>query len=302
MNFAVPYYRVSTDDKEQDPERQREIVEPWAAREGVTLLEPVVDEGTSASKTDPYSRPKFIVACEQAKAMSATAIVVECSDRFSRQGLKLDAWAEIELERRYGLRLFRADKPLDQHGTMAGDLTDGVHAEGARAWVRAHASKVKSGMANAKAKGASFGRPAKPLSPTEVALVLRLRLEGHGWGRCARAVSEARGAHRVVDPERRRKLEVSGSHVRRIVLALPKVPSVQKVSKAGVSAPFLQDTLLEARSRTSKRRRACGSFAGYAHEREPILDIAERHACSDSCRGIGRGASAREPTKLSPRR
>jgi DNA invertase Pin-like site-specific DNA recombinase len=231
----VPYYRVSTDDKDQNPERQAEIVEPWAEREGVTLLDAVIDEGTSASKTNPLDRKKFIAACERAKASNANAIVVECSDRFSRQGAKLDAWTEVEVERRFGLKVFRADKPLELHGTMAGDLTDSVHAETGRAWVKGHASKVRSGMARRKKEGARFGRPAKPLSPTEIDLVLKLRSRKPpvGWGRCARAVCDARAAHRIVDPDVRRKAEVSGSHVRRAVLALPKVETVQKVSKAG---------------------------------------------------------------------
>jgi DNA invertase Pin-like site-specific DNA recombinase len=214
---AVPYYRCSTDDKEQNPLRQAEVVEPWAAREGVTLLAAEVDEGTSATKKSPFERQKFLAACERARAAGADAVVVECTDRFSRQGLKLDSWSEIELERRYGLKLLRADKTVAEHGTMAGDLTDGVHAEAGRAWVRAHAAKVRSGMQRKKKEGAKFGRPAKPLTASEVALVMRLRAEGQGWRRCAHAVSEGRGAFRVADPRRSKALRVSHSHVRRSV-------------------------------------------------------------------------------------
>lgn len=225
---AVPYLRCSTDDGGHDPERQLETIRPWAEREGVTLLDPVVDEGTSASKLDPFERPRFIEACERAKAVGAHAIVVECSDRFSRQGAKLDAWAEVELERRYGLRLLRADKSLDQHGSMVGAVTDTIHAEGARAWVTAHSSKVRSGMAKKKAEGARYGRPAKPLTAAKLALVAELRAKGHGWRRCALAVSERRGAFRIADPERRRKLTVSYSHIRRQLESVSKVEPFQK--------------------------------------------------------------------------
>jgi len=229
---AVPYCRTSTDDKGQDPARQLEVIGPWAEREGVPLLDPVIDEGTSASKTDPFERKAFVRACEQAKSAGASAIVVECSDRFSRQGSKLDAWAEVELERRYGLRLLRADKGLEQHGSMVGAVTDALHAEGAAAWVRAHASKVRSGMARKRAEGARFGRPAKPLSATELALVAQLRAEGKGWRRCALAVSEARGAFRLADPERRRKVTVSYSHVRRQFEAAGGVSKVEVFQKS----------------------------------------------------------------------
>jgi DNA invertase Pin-like site-specific DNA recombinase len=223
MIQAVPYLRVSTDDKGQDPERQLEIIGPWAEREGVTLLDVVVDEGTSATKTDPFERPRFIEACEQARAAGAMAIVVECSDRFSRQGAKLDAWAEVELERRYGLKLYRADKPLAQHDTMVGNVGDAIHAEGARGWVREHAKKVRSGMANAKTKGIHVGRPRKDLSAEELTLVDSLRAEGKGWRAIAHAVSRERGAFDVADPAVRRERTVSHMHVRRTVEALQAV-------------------------------------------------------------------------------
>jgi DNA invertase Pin-like site-specific DNA recombinase len=234
MTKAVPYYRTSTDDKDQDPLRQAEIVEPWAAHEGVALLEPEIDEGTSASKTNPLDRKRFIAACERAKAAGADGIVVECSDRFSRQGSKLDAWSEVEVERRFGLKVFRADKPLAQHGTMVGNVTDSMTAESGHEWAKTHASKVRSGMQRKKKEGARFGRPAKPLTPKELALVEQVRAGGDGWGTCASRINEDRKTHRIVDPKIRRKAEVSGSHVRRAFLATrPKVETVQKVQKAG---------------------------------------------------------------------
>ncbi len=231
MIVAISYLRVSTDDKGQDPERQLEIIRPWAKREGVTLLDAVIDEGTSASKTDPFERPKFLTACERARTAGASAIVVECSDRFSRQGSKLDSWAEVELERRYGLALLRCDKSVEQHGSMVGAVTDTIHAEGARAWVKAHASKVRSGMARKKAEGARFGRPPKALTAAELAFVESLRAKGQGWRRCALAVSEARGAFRIADPDKRRRATVSHSHVRRQLEAAKrnKSPSGTKV-------------------------------------------------------------------------
>lgn len=230
---AVAYLRVSTDDKDQDPDRQLETIEPWAEREGVTLLEPhVIDNGTSASKTNPFERKKFIEACERAKAAGAAAIVVEVGDRFGRRGSMESAWAEYEMGRRYGLKLWRADKPIAQHGTMTARVTDTIHDEGAHQWAIDHGKKVKTGMLKKKKAGARFGRPAKPLTAAEIALIEKLRAKGHGWGSCARAVSEARGAHRIVDRGLRRRTEVSGSHVRRVILTLPKVRTVQKSKKA----------------------------------------------------------------------
>lgn len=212
---AIPYLRVSTDDKGQRPERQLEVIRPWAAREAVELLAAVIDEGASATTTNPFERPRFIEACELALAGGAQALVVECGDRFTRQGAKKDGWAEEELERRYGLRLLRADKPLEQHGTLVGDTVDSLKAEVAREAMREHGKKVRSGMAKAKRDGHQVGRPRKVLSRGEVELLRSMREGGAGWRAIALAISKARGAYEVADPKRRRRIEVSHMHVKR---------------------------------------------------------------------------------------
>lgn len=218
MIRAVAYVRVSTDDKGQDPARQLEVIRPWGEREGVELAGVVTDEGTSASKTDPFARPRFVEACERAREAGVAGIVVETADRFTRQGSAEDAWAEVELRRRYGLALYRADKPLAHHGTTVGRVLDTIKAEGAHTWAVEHARKVRSGMAKAKREGRSVGRPPKELTAEELALVERLRAEGHGWRSIALVVSRARGAFDVADPARRNALTVSHMHVRRLVL------------------------------------------------------------------------------------
>jgi DNA invertase Pin-like site-specific DNA recombinase len=214
---AVPYLRTSTDDKGQVPGRQLEVIEPWAHREGVGLLDAVVDEGSSASKLNPFERPKFIEACKRAVAGGAVAIVVECTDRFSRQGSKIDGWAEVELDRRFNLKLYRADKTVDEHGSLTGDMADNLRALLGREWVKTHASKVMSGMKKAKKDGKRVGRPAKPLTVQELAQVKVMRGEGEGWRSIAHAISTGRGAFKVADPARRRTLTVSHSHVRRVM-------------------------------------------------------------------------------------
>src|SRR5262249_33348764 len=128
-------------------------------------------------------------------------------------------WSEVELERRYGLKLFRADKPLSQHGEMVGNVSDAIHAEGAAAWVKAHSSKVRSGMARKKAEGKHIGRPRKDLTAAERALVAKLRAEGMGWRSIALAVSRERGAFDVADPAARRGRCVSHMTVRRAIEA-----------------------------------------------------------------------------------
>jgi DNA invertase Pin-like site-specific DNA recombinase len=115
------------------------------------------------------------------------------------------------------LRLFRADKPLSEHGTLTGDTMDALKAEVAREWAREHSKKVRSGMAKVKRDGAHVGRPRKDLTTDELALVASMRDEGKGWRSIALAVSKKRGAFDVADPAKRRERSVSHMHVRRVV-------------------------------------------------------------------------------------
>lgn len=213
----VPYIRTSTDDKGQDPERQMVMIRHWAHREDVQLLEAFIDEGTSATKTNPLERPKFQAACEAARAARAAGIVIETDDRFSRQGTKLAGWAETEMELVYGIKLYRADIPLAQHDELAGDLMSSVGALLAREWARKHALRVKGGMERRKAKGLPIGRKPKALTEAELELAIRLRGEGVGWPTVALRVTQARGAHDVADIKLQRERRVSGPTVRRAV-------------------------------------------------------------------------------------
>jgi len=211
---AVPYLRVSTDDRGQRPERQMTVIEPWAAREGVELLPAVVDEGTSAFKTDPFERPAFLKACEAAAAAGAGAVVVEVPDRFARQDSDEYGWAKVELRRRYGLELLAATQTVEFQRTGFGRLMGHMEAEKAHGWVTEHARKVRSGMASKRATGAHMGRPPKPLSASEAALARALQAQGWGFRRIAHELSRRRGAFDVADRRLQAQRRIGATTVR----------------------------------------------------------------------------------------
>jgi len=212
---AVPYLRVSTDDKGQDPERQMLAIRAWAQREGVELLQPVVDSGTSASKTNPLDREAFIEALERARRSGADAIVVETEDRFSRQGTKLAGWAEIEMEQAWGVKLWRADISLRDHDEVSGEIVSAVRSVLARAWARQHSRRVREGLARRAERGQPVGRAPKELTDAEVARAAEMRAAGRGWPSIGVDLSAMRGAHEVADPAARRERMVSGRTVQR---------------------------------------------------------------------------------------
>lgn len=211
--IAQPYIRTSTDDKGQNPERQAGIIRRWAAAEGVTLLDPIIDEGSSASKDDAFTRPLFVAACERAAAANADAIVLEEPDRLSRLDGDVFGWTRHELRRRYGLRALFACFPLEMQDHMIGRILAGVKAEMGHEWVKQHSARVRSGMAQAKAEGRRVGRPRVELTTTELDLVESMR-HTHGWPTIAHELSRRRGAFDVADRELQRRRSVSGPTIK----------------------------------------------------------------------------------------
>lgn len=225
--IAQPYLRVSTDDKGQDPTRQLLILQPWGQTYNVPLLPPIIDEGTSAYKTNPFERPAFLQAIRDAKAAKATAIIVEQPDRFTRRGTRLYAYYKTKLDLEYGLKLWCADRSMENQDSNIGELMEGVQAFAGREKSETLSRRVKEGMARARAKGVRIGQPPKPLTPPELDLAAKLRETRHprkdgsislrrlGWDAIAQKLNELRGATSIVTPDVRRRRSISGATVRR---------------------------------------------------------------------------------------
>ena len=212
----MPYLRVSTDDKGQDPQRQYDVIRPWADREGYALLAPESDIGTSGSKVPPLSRPNFMTACERARAAGAECILVEMPDRFSRQDPELAIWEKVEVRRRFGLEVFFACFPREFQVTPMGRCMITLQLAAANMWVVDHTAKVVSGMARGKARGVKYGRKPKQLAEHERNLVLQLRDEGLGWEKIAVEINKARGLLERTDKKRAREAGVSSGSLRRM--------------------------------------------------------------------------------------
>jgi len=211
----VPYLRVSTDDKGQDPKRQLGVIGPWAEREGFILLKAEEDE-ISGSKFAALERPFFIRACERAEAAGAVGIVLESPDRFSRMDPLIAVWELVEIKHRYKLDVYFAGYPLDVQKTAMGKLVVFLQMASAHQWVVDHTSKVVSGMNRKRAEGVKFGRKPKNLTAEEILVVRKRRAEGVGWEILAIELNEARGVHRIVDKSVAYERMVSSGSLRRM--------------------------------------------------------------------------------------
>lgn len=219
-----PYLRVSTDDKGQDPIRQMNRLEPWAEREKATLLPPVVDEGTSATKTRPFDRPKFLEAVHQAKTAGARGIIVEEADRLTRKGTKAWFAAIARLEDEHGLKLYTADVDLKLQESTMGDLYGAMKAALGKEQSDQFRARVLSGLARARAKGKRIGRPPKPFLPQELDYARALRAQGQGWERVAHAINEARGVFKIAQPDVRKRRQISPTALRTALAVAAETP------------------------------------------------------------------------------
>lgn len=215
----VAYCRVSTDDKGQNPERQRDLLLGAATRRGDEIVAWFMDEGTSGG-VPPMERVQVIQAIKKAKELGADGILVESVDRWTRVG-PLDFFqSSATLQLRHKLELIVADEPQGMDA-MAREIFRSIMAIVAKAFRERLREQIKSGLARAKKEGWKNGVPGrqpKPnLEPHEIAYVKEqkaLGRKGCGWGRMALVLTQRRGALEVVDKKARIRRTVTASWLR----------------------------------------------------------------------------------------
>lgn len=190
----VGYLRVSTDDKNQDPERQQEVIEAWARQRGHAIVAWIADEGTSGT-VNPFRRQHFLEAVQVAHDMEADGLAVEDVDRWTRGGVEDWAVSKWRLRHEHGLVIKHTKAPAGLTPEME-ELWDSMMAAAARAFIRQLRERVTQGLARAKAKGWPKGKP------------------GRGLRKCALEISRLRGAFEFVDPKKRAQVSVSETWLR----------------------------------------------------------------------------------------
>tara|TARA_R110002072_G_scaffold166502_2_gene319746 strand:- start:1383 stop:2009 length:627 start_codon:yes stop_codon:yes gene_type:complete len=177
---AALYARVSTND--QDAETQLRELRQYVERRGWSLVEEFVDHGVSGSKT---SRPALNRLMKRAQRRDVDVIVVWALDRLGRSLSHLVAL--MDQLGALGVDLAVLTQPIDTT-TPTGKLTFqilGAVAEFERSMIR---SRVRAGVAKARAQGKALGRPRADLDLD----LARARLE---TGDSLRKVARVFGVH-----------------------------------------------------------------------------------------------------------
>jgi DNA invertase Pin-like site-specific DNA recombinase len=168
---AALYARVSTRDKDQDPEAQLAQLRHYCALAGWTVSEVYTDVGVSGSTE---RRAELDVLLEKAReyARPFDVVVVWKFDRFARNvGFLLRS---LEQFRRCGVGFVSVTERIDTTTPM-GKMVLTVLGAIAELESNFMSERVKAGMENARRKGKRLGRPSLEVDGTQI---LELRAQG----------------------------------------------------------------------------------------------------------------------------
>lgn len=156
MTRVALYARISTADKNQDPEVQLVRLRDYAASRGFEVVGEFVDV---ASGVNP-NRPSLEEMMGAARQRKVDMVVIVRLDRITRSLTNLLSLIE-DLDR-WDVHLICLDHPIET-GSSSGRLLIhilGALAEFERELIR---ERVRDGMARAKREGRSIGRPRRSI-------------------------------------------------------------------------------------------------------------------------------------------
>jgi DNA invertase Pin-like site-specific DNA recombinase len=168
------YARVSTLNNGQDVNMQAREFEGFCASRKWTIADRYIDSGISGSKD---SRPELNRLMADAKRRKFDAVIVYRFDRFARSTRHLvNALAEFNA---LGIQFISMHEGVDT-STPNGRLVFSIFASIAEFERDLIRERVRSGIANRKAKGLRVGRKPVALDAAKVASLRAQGLGGHG--------------------------------------------------------------------------------------------------------------------------
>jgi DNA invertase Pin-like site-specific DNA recombinase len=180
---AALYARVSTHNG-QNPEMQLAELRAYCQRRGWLTAGEYIDVGISGSRERRPELDRLLADCRR---RSADAVVVYRYDRFARSLRQLVN--ALEEFRSLGIEFVSLHEGVDT-STPNGRLVFGIFASIAEFERELIRDRVRSGLANARAKGQRLGRPRVSVDAKEIA---RLREQGRSWACIAEHLGIGKG-------------------------------------------------------------------------------------------------------------
>lgn len=181
MRVAL-YSRVST--SEQNASMQLEELRAYCQRRQWDIAEEFTDAGVSGSKE---SRPALNRLLVDAKRRKFDAVLVYRYDRFARSLRQLvNALSEFDA---LGIHFVSLHEGVDT-STPNGRLVFGIFASIAEFERELIRSRVRSGLAAARARGKRIGRPRVFIDRSKI---VALRADGLSWAKVAKRLGVGEG-------------------------------------------------------------------------------------------------------------
>ncbi len=167
---AVLYARVSTDDKDQRPESQLEVMRAWCGREGIVVVGEYVDELSGKD----MARPQFQAALGRIIAGSMSTVVPGAPRNLDTCRVNLlVAWKQSRITRDqrdwnnikttvecYGSVIRFVDSSVEAE-TSAGRLMTNIEAWKDQEYRKDLSDHTRMGMRQRKAAGQHLSRPMR---------------------------------------------------------------------------------------------------------------------------------------------
>ena len=153
MTRVAPYARVSTRDKDQDPETQLYALRDYAAQRGWEIVVEYVDQ---ASATDLRGRTAWRDLLEHVRTGGIDLVLVTKLDRAFRSSK--DTYDNLAYLDQHKVGFIATTQPIDT-STSTGKLLLGVLAAVAEFERALIVERTLEGLSRAKAQGKILGRP-----------------------------------------------------------------------------------------------------------------------------------------------
>ncbi len=188
MKVAL-YARVSTRDKDQNPEVQLNQLREYCAAEGYEITGEYVDQ---ASASDFVRRTAWARLMKDAAVRKFRALIVWKLDRAFRDVSM--AVNSVKILRGAGIDFFVSTCPILNVQGPAGDLMFNIYAAFAQFERDTIVERVNAGLALARKDGKLLGRKPAAIDVTKVCNAYRMAGAGRGlWARVARILEKDTG-------------------------------------------------------------------------------------------------------------
>ena len=178
MKVAL-YARVSTDDKNQEPETQLLQLRDYCQRQGWEVFDEFQDYAPAA---DLGKRVAWRMMLEQAAVKEFDLLLVFRLDRAFRS--VLEGVQTLERLKAWDIGFRSYSEPYIDTTTPMGEAMFAISAAWAQLERGIIGERVKAGMARTKAEGKSIGRPGLEVNAE---WVVQMRTAGWSWAKIARA-------------------------------------------------------------------------------------------------------------------